>query len=59
MATRLSEALSAHAMGRRPDDQLLTLNTLLQSVGQVELSLQLHDDTTVTGRLESADQYMK
>ena len=46
-------------MGRRPDDQVLTLNTLLQSVGQVELSLQLHDDTTVTGRLESADQYMK
>eukprot|EP00967_Tisochrysis_lutea_P059004 scaffold75209_cov31-Tisochrysis_lutea.AAC.2 len=58
---RMRERRERMTQVRRDEEDrgLLTLNTILRSLGRVALTIELRNDTLLTGQLEESDAYMK
>lgn len=57
---RMRERRERMTQVRRDEEDrgLLTLNTILRSLGRVALTIELRNDTLLTGQLEESDAYM-
>jgi len=56
---RTSRERVARAKREGEEYGLLTLNTILRNIGQVLVTVELRDDTVLTGTLQESDAYMK